>query len=84
MWNLNALYGSVSSRRDQAAAASIIFKGAIYPAWVTTATKGRSFPAIRLWFEDDLSLELKRTFLMSYMRSLKWLRRQRLLELRRP
>ena len=70
MWSLNSIYGTVASRRDEAAAATIMFRGVSYRAWVTTASKGRSSPAIRLWYDDDLSLQLKHTFLMSYMRSL--------------
>ena len=37
---------------------------------MTVAKKGRSSPAYRLWYEEELGLELKYTFLMSYMRSL--------------
>lgn len=37
---------------------------------MTTAPHGRKSPAFRLWYDRGLSLELKRTFLMSYMRSL--------------
>jgi hypothetical protein len=70
MWALQALYGQVTSRKDPKSNAAIQFKGAEYKAWVTTAPHGRKSPAFRLWYDRGLSLELKRTFLMSYMRSL--------------
>jgi hypothetical protein len=70
MWDLHTLYGHVCSRKDPASTAAIRYKGNEYPAWVTAATKGRKSPAFRLWFDRTLSLGLRRTFLMSYMRSL--------------
>jgi hypothetical protein len=70
MWTLQELYGQVNSRKDPKACASIQFKDKDYKGWVTATTEGRKSPAFRLWFDQLLSLELKRTFLMSYMRSL--------------
>jgi hypothetical protein len=70
MWGLPEIYGTVTSRKDPRSSAEVIYKGAQYDAWVTTAPHGRKNPAFRLWFDPVLSLGLKRTFLMSYMRSL--------------
>jgi hypothetical protein len=70
MWQLPEIYGGVTSRKDTRAKASVVFKGTKCSAWVTTAPHGRKSPAFRLWYDPVLSLELKRTFLMSYMRSL--------------
>jgi hypothetical protein len=70
MWGLPSLFSEVASRKDPRAEATITFGGKNYKSWVTTAKHGRSSPAYRLWFEEDLSLNLKRTFVMSYMRSL--------------
>jgi hypothetical protein len=70
MWALSELYGQVTSRKDPKSNATVQYKGHEYKAWVTTAPHGRKSPAFRLWFDRILSLELKRTFLMSYMRSL--------------
>lgn len=70
MWSLRELYENITSRKDPKAKATIKYKSSEYPAWVTTAPHGRKSPAFRLWFDRALSLELKRTFLMSYMRSL--------------
>jgi hypothetical protein len=37
---------------------------------VTIAEKKRKTPAYRLWYDSDLGVELKNTFVMSYMRTL--------------
>ena len=73
MWGLSAAYGSVSSKGDPNSRATAVYKGKNYDAWITVAEHGRSSPAFRLWFDGALSLELKRTFLMSYMRTLEGL-----------
>src|ERR1035441_8239631 len=70
MWGLPPIYGKVTSRKVPAAAATVDFNGTIYDAWVTTAPYGRSSPAFRLWYDPSLAFELKRSFVMSYMRSL--------------
>lgn len=70
MWGLQEMYGQVTSRKDPRSKALIRYKNAEYEAWVTTAPHGRKSPAFRLWYDRLLSLELKRSFLMSYMRSL--------------
>jgi hypothetical protein len=70
MWALQEIYGWVTSRKDPRSNATVLYKKGEYKAWVTTAPHGRKNPAFRLWYDGTLSLELKRTFLMSYMRSL--------------
>lgn len=70
MWALPEIYGKVTSRKDSRASAAVRYNGKQYDAWVTTAPHGRKSPAFRLWYDRVLSLELKRPFLMSYMRSL--------------
>ena len=70
MWGLQQLYGQVTSRKDSKSQASVAFRGTGYDAWVTTALHGRHSPAFRLWFDRALSYELKRAFVMTYMRSL--------------
>jgi len=70
MWKLHPIYRAVTSRKDPAAKATVIFNKKIYDAWVTTAPHGRSSPAFRLWYDPSLSFELKSAFVMSYMRSL--------------
>ncbi len=70
MWGLQDLFNEVNSKKDERAQVRIRFLGKTYKGWVTSAKHGRSSPAYRLWYEEDLSLKLKYTFLMSYMRSL--------------
>ena len=70
MWGLDQIYGTITSRTVPAARASVDFNGTIYDASVTTAPHGRSSPAFRLWYDPSLAFELKRSFVMSYMRSL--------------
>jgi hypothetical protein len=70
MWNLGEIYGGVASRKNPAAAASVLFERKRYDALVTTGPHGRGSPAFRLWFDEALSFDLKHAFLMSYMRSL--------------
>lgn len=70
MWNLPEFFSSVSSRNDSNSEVTVIFRKKSYKGWVTVARHKRISPAFRLWFEEDLSIELKRAFPMSYMRSL--------------
>lgn len=66
----DCINSKVTSSKDPKSNATVQYKDAEYKAWVTTAPHGRKSPAFRLWYDRALSLELKRTFLMSYMRSL--------------
>lgn len=70
MWGLQGTFGNVSSVSDDRAKVSISFAGVEYDGQVTAAKEGRSEGLLRLWFQEELSLKLKYTFLMSYMRSL--------------
>jgi hypothetical protein len=70
MWGLIEDFGDINSRSDYRARVKVSFAGTQYEGWVTTARHGRSSPALRLWYKEELSLKLKYTFLMSYMRSL--------------
>ncbi|SRR6266436_1924647 len=70
MWAIPQMYGQVTSKKDPKASATVQYKGKQYDAWVTVASQGRKSPAFRLWYDRILSLELKRAFLMSYMRSM--------------
>ena len=70
MWGLSKFFHNVTSIKNEGAKIIIRYLNKNYQGWVTVAQKGRSNPAYRLWFEEELSLKLKYTFLMSYMRSL--------------
>jgi hypothetical protein len=70
MWDLPSYFRESTSKRKKDAEVTIIYEGEKYRGWVTAAHKGRKNPAYRLWYDDELSLSLKRSFLMSYMRAL--------------
>jgi hypothetical protein len=70
MWGLPELFHDVSSKLDERSKVKVRYLNKIYDGWVTTARHGRNSPALRLWYEEELSLKLKYSFLMSYMRSL--------------
>jgi hypothetical protein len=70
MWNLVPCFGEICSRLDERAKVTVSFEGVDYEGWITTAKHGRSSSAMRLWYQEELSIRLKYTFLMSYMRSL--------------
>src|SRR5262249_16560837 len=73
MWGLSETYSAITSRKDPASVVSATFKSRTYRGWVTTAPHGRQSPAFPLWYEPELTHELKHAFLMSYMRSLEGL-----------
>ncbi len=64
------IFQNVTSKNDSESIVQVRFKKKTYKGWVTVAKKGRKTPTYRLWYEEALSLELKRAFVMSYMRSL--------------
>jgi hypothetical protein len=70
MWGLEKMFGNVTSRRDRASNVQVMFNSTTYDAWVTVAKHGRKSPAFRLWYEEELAIELRTCFLMSYMRAL--------------
>lgn len=70
MWKIQEIFGPCTSAHMPDSKITIIFEEKEYPGNVTVAKEGRKTPAYRLWFDDDLVMELKYKFLMSYMRSL--------------
>jgi hypothetical protein len=70
MWGIQRLFGTCTSKNMEDSKVTIIFERRKYPGCVTVAKEGRKTPAFRLWYEDNLGMELKHKFLMSYMRSL--------------
>jgi len=70
MWRIQALFGHCTSKKMKDSEVVIIFQKKENPGWVTIAKEKRITPAYRLWFDEELCLELKHKFLMSYMRSL--------------
>jgi len=76
-WEIPNLFGNVSSKKSPSSRVSILFSGKEYPGSVTVARMGRTSPAFRLWYTEELLYELKQTFLMSYMRHLEGQLRKR-------
>jgi hypothetical protein len=70
MWRLQEIFGHCISSQMDDSKVKVVFQDKDYLGNVTVAKKGRKTPAYRLWFDDDLVMELKHKYLMSYMRSL--------------
>ena len=70
MWCIQDSFSQVKSKKDRDSEITIKFQNKKYSGNVTVARKGRKTPAYRLWFEQALTLELKKVFLMSHMRAL--------------
>ena len=70
MWNIQSTFSHVNSKKLGDSKVKIDFQRKIYSGNVTVASKGRKTPAYRLWFDQSLTLELKKVFLMSHMRAL--------------
>ena len=69
-WGIDTMFKGVTSKNHSKSPIKITFNNKIWNGWVTEAGKGRVNPAYRLWFEEDLTYELKQVFLMSYMRDI--------------
>lgn len=59
-----------SSRKDKSSRITVVFEKRSYEGWVTVQTSSRPSPFFRLWFDNNLIVELRKTFLMTYVRSL--------------
>ena len=70
MWSIGTYFSKISSIKHESSKVDITFEGKKYSGHVTALTKGRKSPAYRLWFTENLAHELKKTFVMSHMRSL--------------
>jgi hypothetical protein len=70
MWNIDTIFQSTSSKKDPTSKVDVVFEKLNYNGWVTITTKGRKYPAFRLWFTTDLQSRLKEVFIMSFMRDL--------------
>lgn len=70
MWNVPTLFSKVLSKKNPESQITITFHHKNYPGWITESRKGLKTPQYRLWFDDELSIQLKHAFLMSHMRAL--------------
>ena len=69
-WNVESLFGNCISKNDKNSETKIKFKDEEYKGWVTVSREDRPTPLFRLFFEENLSNNLKGTFQMSYIRAL--------------
>ena len=70
MWCIPRIFSKIKSKNDPNSKVKIKFNDSSHEGRVTETDKGRKNPGYRLWFDETLTIELKRNFLMSYMRSL--------------
>jgi len=70
MWNIQSSFSHATSKNHTDSEVKIKFQKKTYAGNVTIASKGRKTPAFRLWFDQSLTTELKKVFLMSHMRAL--------------
>ena len=70
LWNIPGTFSECTSKKSTSSHVVITFEEKSYEGSVTAAQKGRSNPAYRLWYDEELLHRMKHTFLMSYMRHL--------------
>lgn len=81
MWGIDDEFSSCTSRKNPSSIVKVKFKEKTYGGWITIAKEGRSKPAYRLWYPEQLSYDLKDAFLMSFVRDIEdRLRRPRKVE----
>ncbi len=71
IWGVDADFSHSVSTKDPSSCVKIRFNKVEYEGWVTVAKEGReSSPAYRLWFSEELTHELKNTYIMSFVRDI--------------
>jgi hypothetical protein len=70
MWNIEQDFNGCTSKSHTNSEISVDFKGKTYRGWVTVAKEGRKTPAYRLWYQKQLTYEIKDVFLMSFVRDI--------------
>lgn len=72
LWEISEKFGSVVSKKDRKALVTIAFDGLDYQGWITCSKgpKTKSSPFFRLFCDDKLTLRLRQTYIMSYLRGL--------------
>jgi hypothetical protein len=70
MWEIEKDFSQCTSRNHPDSNIQIEFKDKQFKGWVTIAKEGRKTPAYRLWYQKQLSYELKDIFLMSFVRDI--------------
>ena len=70
MWRVQGEFSGCTSRKDPLSKVRIVLEREQFDGWVTIAKEGRTTPAYRLWYSDDLAFRLKDVFLMSFVRDI--------------
>jgi len=71
IWGLIDDFHHVDSRKNSDAKIVIRFQGQPYDGWITVSNKTqRANDQYRLWFNEELLWELKKAYLMTFMRDL--------------
>ena len=70
MWKINEDFVSCISKKNPSSSVKVEFKEKTFDGWITVAKEGRSKPAYRLWYQEQLTYELKDAFLMSFVRDI--------------
>ncbi|MCW3999520.1 MAG: GIY-YIG nuclease family protein [Candidatus Bathyarchaeota archaeon] len=72
MWGIEDDFSTCNSKSMATSKIQVEFKGIVYDGWVTVAKEGErsKSPAYRLWYQRQLSHELKDAFLMSFARDI--------------
>ena len=72
MWGIEEDFSICNSKNLPMSKIEVEFKGKTFKGWVTVAKEGKraKSPAYRLWYQKQLSYELKNVFLMSFVRDI--------------
>ena len=70
MWKINQLFHDVDTKSNPKSKVNISFLNENFDGNITSQKKGKATPQYRLFFSKSLSIMIKETFLMSYMRDI--------------
>lgn len=70
VWDIEAQFHGITSKKDEGAQVNILFKQKSYTGFVVRSQRAQSGSLYRLFLDTELCVELKKIYLMSYMRSI--------------
>jgi hypothetical protein len=70
IWDIEAQFGEITTRKEAGAKVDITFKTKTYAGFVVRSKRSRKGALYRLFLSAELCEELKKTYVMSYMRSI--------------
>lgn len=68
IWGIESAFGDVVSVKDAAANVNIVFKKKNYQGFIAKSKRSKKGSLYRLFLSDELCAELKKVYIMSYMR----------------